>query len=127
MLQRLILLGLFFGVLAFLGISCSPPSGGGVAVTPPVPVGEKSATIVGNVKDCLTEKPLPGTEIKIEYQEGGILLTSTDSEGFFEIRVPLGKVTITVYKPGYTKHFFYANLDTPGGILRLMARLCPEE
>ncbi|NSW76542.1 MAG: carboxypeptidase regulatory-like domain-containing protein [Candidatus Atribacteria bacterium] len=113
-------------LVAFIGVSCNAPQGE-IVVPPPTPAGANVVTITGYVKDCVTQKPLSGAEIKLEYQEGGLLFTYTDNEGFFEIKAPLGQVTITVSKPGYIRQSFYADLDTPGGTLRLTARLCPEE
>lgn len=125
MIQKSALLCVTLCVFVFSLVACTTQPTA-TPTPPPTPAGANLATITGYVKDCVTEKPLPGAEIKIEYQEGGLLFTYTDSEGFFEIKVPLGQVTITVSKTDYNRQFFSANLTISGGVVRLTAILCKE-
>jgi hypothetical protein len=123
MFRRVLFLSIALLILSFLVVSCTSQPVAPV-VNPPAPTGERVVTITGKVEDCVTGKPLPAATVKIEYREGGTLFTSTDSEGFFEIKVPLGTVTITITKTGYIPQSFYSTLSTPGAIVRITARLC---
>ncbi|MGQ9473160.1 MAG: hypothetical protein ACUVQZ_06895 [Candidatus Caldatribacteriaceae bacterium] len=83
-------------------------------------------TILVNAKDCVTERPIANAMVKVEYLEGGIIWGRTNQEGMCTMKIPLGAVTVTVSKTGYTRESFYANITTEGTILSFLADLCPE-
>ncbi len=112
------------GVLSLMMVSCRP-QGNLPNPTSEVIMGPK-ATITGTVRDCITLRPLPGVTVKVEVQEKGTFFTSTDTEGFFLLEVPLGEATITVTKAGYERKIAWATLSTNGSVLRLSPELCPQ-
>lgn len=72
------------------------PEGGEVA-PPPV-------NLNGNLVEMGTRRPLAGFAVRVQTADGSLLETTTDDEGFFELRgVPVGTVKLTAVFPGYDR------------------------